>query len=121
MMISKKGQGLSLNVIIIAALALIVLVVLVVIFTGRAGQTENQLEDISGESALKLTTMRLGYGNCAPGAGEEDRFASEFTAAESADEEQTAETDFKAEISRCKAFSGDDGESTCIANGCVWR
>lgn len=31
----KKGQGLSLNVIIIAALALIVLIVLTVIFTGR--------------------------------------------------------------------------------------
>ncbi|MBW2979888.1 hypothetical protein KY360_00545 [Candidatus Woesearchaeota archaeon] len=33
----KKGQGLSLNVIIIAAIALIVLVVLVAIFTGRMG------------------------------------------------------------------------------------
>lgn len=32
---SKKGQGISLNVIIIAAIALIVLVVLVMIFTGR--------------------------------------------------------------------------------------
>ena len=31
----KKGQGISLNVIIIAAIALIVLVVLVMIFTGR--------------------------------------------------------------------------------------
>ncbi len=34
----KKGQGLSLNVIIIAALALIVLVVLVAIFTGKMGE-----------------------------------------------------------------------------------
>ena len=34
----KKGQGLSLNVIIIAAIALIVLVVLVAIFTGRMGE-----------------------------------------------------------------------------------
>ena len=33
----RKGQGLSLNVIIIAAIALIVLVVLVAIFTGRMG------------------------------------------------------------------------------------
>jgi len=33
----KKAQGLSLNVIIIAAIALIVLVVLVAIFTGRLG------------------------------------------------------------------------------------
>jgi hypothetical protein len=33
----KKAQGLSLNVIIIAALALLVLVILAVIFMGRAG------------------------------------------------------------------------------------
>jgi hypothetical protein len=33
----KKAQGLSLNVIIIAAIALIVLVVLVAVFTGRMG------------------------------------------------------------------------------------
>ena len=34
---NKRGQGLSLNTIIIAAIALIVLVVLVMIFTGRMG------------------------------------------------------------------------------------
>ena len=34
---NKRGQGLSLNTIIIAAVALIVLVVLVMIFTGRMG------------------------------------------------------------------------------------
>lgn len=33
----KKGQGLSINVIIVAALALIVLIVLWAIFTGRMG------------------------------------------------------------------------------------
>jgi len=33
----KKAQGLSLNVIIIAALALLVLVILALIFTGRIG------------------------------------------------------------------------------------
>ncbi|MFH0867795.1 MAG: hypothetical protein V1831_00625 [Candidatus Woesearchaeota archaeon] len=36
-MMSKKAQGLSVNVIIVAAIALIVLVVLVAIFTGRLG------------------------------------------------------------------------------------
>jgi len=35
--ISKKGQGLSLNVIIIAAIALLVLVVLSVVFLGKTG------------------------------------------------------------------------------------
>ncbi len=34
---NKKAQGISLNVIIIAAVALIVLVILVAIFTGRMG------------------------------------------------------------------------------------
>lgn len=34
---TKKGQGLSMNVIIIAALALVVMVVLMAIFTGRIG------------------------------------------------------------------------------------
>jgi len=33
----KKGQGISINTIIIAAIALIVLVVLIAIFTGRIG------------------------------------------------------------------------------------
>jgi len=42
-MVSKKGQGLSLNVIIVAAIALIVLVVLVMIFTGRIGIFEKGL------------------------------------------------------------------------------
>lgn len=35
--LEKKGQGISLNVIIIAALGLLVLVVLAIIFTGRTG------------------------------------------------------------------------------------
>ncbi|MBW2977590.1 hypothetical protein KY331_01975 [Candidatus Woesearchaeota archaeon] len=35
---SKKAQGISINVIIIAAIALLVLVVLAVIFTGRLGR-----------------------------------------------------------------------------------
>jgi hypothetical protein len=35
--ISKKAQGMTINVIIIAAIALLVLVILVIIFTGRTG------------------------------------------------------------------------------------
>ncbi len=41
----KKAQGLSLNVIIIAALALLVLVILAVIFTGRAGMFRKESGD----------------------------------------------------------------------------
>lgn len=39
----KKGQGLSLTVIIVAAIALIVLVVLVAIFTGKMGEWVKRL------------------------------------------------------------------------------
>lgn len=42
----KKAQGLSLNVIIIAAIALIVLVVLVAIFTGRMGDWTSGLRKV---------------------------------------------------------------------------
>ena len=40
---TKKSQGLSVNVIIIAALALAVLLVLMVIFTGGIGKTSENL------------------------------------------------------------------------------
>ena len=50
-MIQKRGQGLSLNVIIIAALALLVLVVLSMIFTGKIGgwtKVQNQCASNGG-------------------------------------------------------------------------
>ena len=43
---SKKAQGLSINVIIVAAIALIVLVVLVAIFTGRLGIFTQEVEEV---------------------------------------------------------------------------
>ena len=42
-MFFKKGQGISLDVIVIAAVVLIVMVVLITIFLGRAGQTGQEL------------------------------------------------------------------------------
>ncbi|MFH1850347.1 MAG: hypothetical protein ABH879_09300 [archaeon] len=42
---SKRGQGISLNVIIIAAIALLVLVILSIIFIGRMGGWRTQLDD----------------------------------------------------------------------------
>ncbi len=44
----KKAQGLSLNVIIIAAIALIVLVLLIVIFSGKIGQFRTGVSTCSG-------------------------------------------------------------------------
>jgi flagellar basal body-associated protein FliL len=48
---SKKAQGLSMNVIIIAAIALLVLVVLVAIFTGKMGDFTGGLKDAEGDSS----------------------------------------------------------------------
>ena len=45
--ISKKAQGISVNIIIIAAIALIVLVVLVAIFTGRMGMFGQKIAEIN--------------------------------------------------------------------------
>ncbi len=50
----KKAQGLSLNVIIVAAIALIVLVILVMIFTGKLGGFGEGVEEVSGEAKLLL-------------------------------------------------------------------
>lgn len=44
---NKKGQGLSITTIIVAAIALIVLVVLVAIFTGRIGMFSSGVDDAS--------------------------------------------------------------------------
>ena len=64
----KKGQGLSLNVIIIAAVVLIVLVVLWSIFTGKMGEVSEEFEVCRGY--CRATSL------CADGAiypaGEDD-------------------------------------------------
>jgi hypothetical protein len=51
-MMDKKGQGISITVIIVAAIALVVLVILIVMFVGRIG--------IFGEKVEKVTEI-----NCA--------------------------------------------------------
>ena len=54
----KKGQGLSMNVIIVAALALLVLIILAMIFTGRVKifSTTSRLCANQGEGAKCLDT-----------------------------------------------------------------
>ena len=118
MVFNKKGQGLSLNVIIIAALALIVLVVLAVIFTSRAGVTERQLEDVSGPTKLKLTTLKITYGDCHPSASRELTFATDFDAKELPDDKAKVESDMKADIANCKALA----QCNCDDPGyCAWK
>ena len=50
---SRKAQGMSINVIIIAALGLLVLVVLAIIFTGRVGTVVRE----SDKCAVKYGTV----------------------------------------------------------------
>jgi hypothetical protein len=66
-----KGQGLSLNAIVIAALVLIVLVVLVMIFTGRLGVfnqgiDKDACETVGGHWETRITVTD-GVANCPDG------------------------------------------------------
>ena len=114
-MVSKKGQGLSLTTIIVAALALIVLVVLVMVFTGRIGSFEKGLSE---EGKVELVKMRIQYGDCQPTPASEITFDSVLSAAENVQSETTAKANFLDEISRCKGFSDD--KAVCESNGCKW-
>ena len=68
---SKKGQGISINVIIVAAVALIVLVVLIAVFTGRIGifgkeldkQTMPKCTDSGGTPMVAQECSTPIYGN----------------------------------------------------------
>ena len=115
-MISKRGQGLPVNVIIVAALALIVLVVLVVIFTQQSTQFSQK---VSEETKTELFKMRIFYGKCRPGKSFENTFMSEYDGATSAEAKDAASSAFRDEIDRCKEFS-DAKESCESESGCVW-
>jgi hypothetical protein len=113
-MFSKKGQGLSLNAIIIAALALIVLVVLVAVFTGQIGKTKVGIEQ-AGQA--KLVTMKLSYGDCHPRGSVADTFVKDYNSAEDAASQNAAEDTFKDSIDECnKLLTKDD-----CTNSCQWK
>lgn len=120
---SKRAQGLSLNVIIVAAIALIVLVVLIMIFTGRLGIFQEQ---IGGEAKSELSAMRALYGSCGPGVIPETTFKTEYTAAAGKEDElekATGKAEAKAalqsEITRCRGLGDKD---SCDGDGfCKWR
>lgn len=50
--VSKRGQGLSINVIIVAAIALLVLVILALIFTGRLQIFRQEVDQCPGTCVL---------------------------------------------------------------------
>ena len=113
---NKKGQGLSLNVIIVAALALIVLVVLVVVFTGRIQVFK---EGVSKESQTELVKMKIYYGQCHPGEAFENSFMQELENAELSEDKDLVKQDFREEIDRCKEFV--ESKDVCESeSGCLW-
>lgn len=112
---NKKGQGLSLTTIIVAAIALIVLVVLVMIFTGRIGVFSQGVEK-AGEA--ELTKMQITYGDCHPTSAKELSFTSAINQATSESAKETARTTLKADISSCKAYTD---QTTCTGAGCSWK
>ncbi len=57
----KKAQGISINVIVVAAIALLVLVVLSVVFLGRFGLFTQQSADCENKGG------RCAVGSCPPG------------------------------------------------------
>lgn len=112
---NKKGQGMSLNVIIIAALALIVLVVLTVIFTSKAAIFSEQ---VSEKSRTELIEMKISYGDCHPTVRQEGEFTSAFDKAESVDDKESAKVSFRDEISRC---NGSLDRADCESQDCAWE
>ena len=112
---NKRGQGLSLTTIIVAALALIVLVVLVMIFTGRIAIFQ---QGVSEQGQTELISLRVQYGDCHPTTTQENNFVTNLNAAADAAGEDTAKSDYREIISRCKAV---DGQDSCASAGCSWK
>ena len=56
----KKAQGISLNVIVIAALALLVLVILAVVFIGRMGFWGDDVNDCENKGGVCAQTCGQG-------------------------------------------------------------
>ncbi|MBR9683599.1 hypothetical protein GOV03_03595 [Candidatus Woesearchaeota archaeon] len=111
----KRGQGLSLTTIIVAAIALIVLVVLVMIFTGRIGIFQEEVGDIGQAELVKL---QISYGDCHPSTTVESTFTVDMDRATSEVEKEDARNILKTESRRCKSLADAD---TCNAGGCSWK
>lgn len=69
----KRGQGISINVVVVTAIALIVLLVLIVIFMNRGALFQKGLNQCSGECVAKGTPcpadkpVAVPSGNCDDG------------------------------------------------------
>lgn len=112
----KKGQGLSMNAIIIALLAMIVLVVLVVLFVTRTTEVDQKTQEVAN---AELIVMRVLYGTCRPTFSEENSFTSELVAAGSDKNAQAAARDkFDQRIRTCKVITD---KTVCESGACAWK
>ena len=115
-MINKRGQGLSLNVIIIAALALIVLVVLAAIFIQQTGIFTGKLNQ---QANTELVSLKGTYGECHPSGTEERSFVTAFNRAEIPEDGEAAKDEFRQTIQSCSFL---DSSAACEANSdCDWQ
>ena len=112
---NKKAQGMSLNVIIIAALALIVLVVLATIFMGRLGSFDKQ---VGTEAETRYKALSVTFSQCHPSFSAEQQFYSLW--GEGSSEEAAEALDYiEDQIDTCK--EGRDSEANCESfTGCSW-
>lgn len=124
--LSRKGQGISLNAIVIAALALVVLVVLIMVFTGRIGIFQSQ---IGGEAKAELQAMKALYGDCHPTAGQEGTFTAGYgdtlrdSALSETDKEQALaghKQTLMSHVNRCNEFVSQS-DCSAASPGCSWR
>jgi hypothetical protein len=118
----KRGQGLSLTTIIVAAVGLIVLVVLVAIFTGQLG---GFLTGVSKAAQEELAAMQIRYGSCRPSGGMERAFTRALDAAETDPDEDLAINDFEQAISTCSTKNLEDecvrtSPATYTGLSCAW-
>ncbi len=114
----KKGQGLSLNTIIIAAIVLIVLVVLWAVFTGRMGKFSQGLTDITREkTCAEAGGIKMSGDDC----GDDTPLFGKYTDIKTGDiccktRGGTCEGDYQERTDGCRDFK-DQG--TCPSD-CNW-
>lgn len=106
----RKGQGLSITTIIVAAIALIVLVILIAIFTGRIAVFQR---GISEEANAELARVKINYGDCHPSASAEGIFLKGFSAANDEDK-AIFRGEFNDLIDYCNTGTASDN---CPASG----
>ncbi|MBU1004271.1 MAG: hypothetical protein KJ561_00425 [Nanoarchaeota archaeon] len=121
----KKGQGLPLNVIIIAAIVLIVLVVLWAIFTGRMGVFSKGLTDVTkgGTCAEAGGVVKTQVDGCASGCTPVYTQLSDVSTGETCCKPSKGclpGTYTEVGSSTPKKCEDITSEPTCTSKGCTW-